>query len=75
MTFVEVTLCDWPKALNCTLESIPKQSVIPIIICGKTTQETFDLIKEWQLKIKSPIIHSCQEDEGFRAAASRNKAM
>jgi glycosyltransferase involved in cell wall biosynthesis len=77
-TTLLVTTYNWPKALNCTLESIAKQSVMPdeiIIADDGSTQETFDLIKEWQLKITSPIIHSWQEDEGFRAAASRNKAI
>ncbi|MBU0940540.1 MAG: glycosyltransferase family 2 protein [Bacteroidetes bacterium] len=77
-TTLLVTTYNWPEALNCTLKSIEKQSVMPdeiIIADDGSTQETADLIKLWQQKIKTPIIHSWQEDDGFRAAASRNKAI
>lgn len=77
-TTLLVTTYNWPKALNCTLESIANQSIMPdeiIIADDGSTQDTLDLIKLWQHKIKTPIIHSWQEDEGFRAAASRNKAI
>lgn len=77
-TTLLVTTYNWPEALNCTLQSIANQSVMPneiIIADDGSTKETFDLIEKWQKKIKTPIIHSWQEDQGFRAAASRNKAI
>lgn len=77
-TTLLVTTYNWPEALNCTLKSIENQSVMPdeiIIADDGSTQETADLVKLWQQKIKTPIIHSWQEDDGFRAAASRNKAI
>ncbi len=75
---VVITTYNWPEALNITLSSLQKQTVLPneIIIAddgsGKATE---DLIQDWQQKSKIPIVHSWQEDDGFRLAKSRNKAI
>lgn len=77
-TTLLITTYNWPEALNCTLESIKNLNLMPdeiVIADDGSTKETEVLIKEWQKKIKTPIIHSWQEDIGFRAAASRNKAI
>jgi glycosyltransferase involved in cell wall biosynthesis len=77
-TTLLITTYNWPKALEIVLLSVEKQTVLPdeiIIADDGSTKETEDLIKKWQKKLKTPIIHSWQEDLGFRAAASRNKAI
>ena len=38
----------------------------------KNTKET---IEHWQQKISCPLLHAWQEDQGFRVAAARNKAV
>jgi len=73
-----VTTYNWPEALELSILSVFKQSILPdeIIIAddgsGKETNEIITkLIKESPI----PIIHSWQEDDGFRAARSRNLAI
>lgn len=73
-----ITTYNWVEALNVTLQSAMQQSILPneiIIADDGSGQETMDFIKEWQKKSKIPIIHSWQEDKGFRAASSRNKGI
>lgn len=73
-----ITTYNWIEALNVTLQSAMQQSILPneiIIADDGSGQETMDFIKEWQKKSKIPIIHSWQEDKGFRAASSRNKGI
>ena len=77
-TTLLITTYNWPEALNCTLKSVENQSVLPdeiIIADDGSTKKTEDLIKKWQKRLKTPIIHSWQEDIGFRLASSRNKAI
>lgn len=77
-TTLIITTYNWPKALEITLKSVANQSVKPneiIIADDGSGIETQNLIKSWQLKSKIPIIHSWQEDVGFRLATSRNKAI
>lgn len=77
-TTLIITTYNWVEALNVTLQSVMQQSVLPdeiIIADDGSGQETIDFVKEWQQKSKVPIIHSWQEDKGFRLAKSRNKAI
>lgn len=78
-TTLLITTYNWPEALDITLRSVENQTIKPteiIIADDGSSEETQNLIKEWQIKLKTPIIiHSWQEDIGFRAAASRNKAI
>lgn len=77
-TSLIITTYNWKDALNVTLSSAMQQSVLPneiIVADDGSRQETIDFVKQWQQKSKVPIIHSWQEDKGFRAAASRNKAI
>ena len=72
-----VTTYNWPQALELVLISILKQSVLPdevIIADDGSKQETIDLVKRYQTTFPVPLIHSWQEDLGFRAARSRNLA-
>lgn len=77
-TTLLITTYNWPEALDITLRSVENQTIKPteiIIADDGSKEETQNLIKLWQTKSKVPIIHSWQEDKGFRAAASRNKAI
>lgn len=77
-TSLIITTYNWPKALELTILSCFKQSILPneIIIADDGSDEsTAQLIKELNKKLLVPIIHSWQEDKGFRAAESRNKAI
>lgn len=73
-----VTTYNWPQALQLVLLSVLKQSSLPdevIIADDGSTQETIDLITQLQPTFPVPLIHSWQEDLGFRAARSRNLAI
>ena len=77
-TTLLITTYNWTDALEIVLMSVENQTIMPdeiIIADDGSTKETEDIIKKWQNKLKNPIIHSWQEDIGFRAAASRNKAI
>lgn len=73
-----VTTYNRPKALNVVLKSILEQTVMPneiIIADDGSTDETRVLIEEYAESFPVPLIHSWQEDIGFRLSASRNKAI
>ena len=73
-----ITTYNWPEALKLVLESITNQSVLPnevVIADDGSSQETYDLIKSFNLTSDINILHSWQEDDGFRVARSRNKAI
>lgn len=75
---VIVTTYERPKALHSVLESLSKQSITPhevIIADDGSKQPTAEVIEYWQDKMSCPIIHSWQEDKGFRAASARNMAV
>jgi glycosyltransferase involved in cell wall biosynthesis len=67
-----------PEALNLCLQSIAKQRVLPdevIIGDDGSTEDTRRLIEAFAKEFPVPLIHVWQEDEGFRVAACRNKAV
>ena len=69
---------NWPEALNLCLQSVLVQSILPgeiIIADDGSKQETSDLINNIKRKSPIPIIHVWQEDNGFRLAQIRNKAI
>lgn len=73
-----VTTYNWPKALELVLLSIKQQSQLPdevIIADDGSKEETRQLIEKYQQAFPVPLIHSWQEDIGFRAARSRNLAI
>lgn len=73
-----ITTYNWPKALEIVLRSVLNQSILPneiIIADDGSKNETKTLIEYYKNLFQIPVIHSWQEDIGFRAAASRNKAI
>ena len=73
-----VTTYNWPEALKCVLESVLRQSRLPdevIIADDGSGEATLRLINEYQAQFPVPLIHSWQEDKGFRLSQSRNRAI
>ena len=70
-----ITTYNWPDSLVLTLKSIENQTISPddiIIADDGSTDETQEVIAKFQQGSELNIIHSWQEDIGFRAAESRN---
>jgi glycosyltransferase involved in cell wall biosynthesis len=73
-----ITTYNWKEALKLTLDSIVMQTILPdevIIADDGSTDDTRKMIDEFKKTCNIPIIHSWQEDKGFRLAQSRNKAI
>jgi len=77
-TSLIITTYNWPQALEMVLESVRTQTELPdevIIADDGSGADTIALIATFKDKFPVPLYHSWQEDQGFRAAQSRNKAM
>ena len=73
-----ITTYNWPESLLLVLKSIMNQYILPdevIIADDGSTKETKDLINNFKKDTDLNIIHSWQEDMGFRASRSRNNAI
>ena len=73
-----ITTYNWPESLLLVFESIKNQTILPdevIIADDGSTEETKDLITNFNNNSNINIFHSWQEDIGFRASRSRNKAI
>jgi len=73
-----ITTYNWPESLLLVIESIKLQTILPdevIIADDGSTKETRDLINNFKKDSDLNIIHSWQEDMGFRASRSRNNAI
>ena len=73
-----VTTYNWPESLLLVMESIKKQTILPdelIIADDGSGEKTRDLINDFKKDSGLNIIHSWQDDVGFRVARSRNKAI
>ena len=73
-----ITTFNRPDALLIVLQSIERQSQIPyevIIADDGSDDKTKKIIADFSDQSKLKIIHSFQEDKGFRAAKSRNRAI
>ncbi len=67
-----------PDVLDLCLQSIAKQTILPdevVIGDDGSKEETRLLIESFQKDFPVPLIHVWQEDEGFRLAMSRNRAV
>ncbi len=73
-----VTTYNWPEALDLTLQSLLYQSRSPdeVIVADDGSKEsTARTVAKFAEKAPFPVIHSWQEDSGFRLAMSRNRAI
>ena len=73
-----ITTYNWPESLFLVFKSIENQTIVPeevVIADDGSTVETKEVITKFQKDSELNIIHSWQEDNGFRAAKSRNKAI
>jgi glycosyltransferase involved in cell wall biosynthesis len=73
-----ITTYNRPDALLIVLRSVQTQSQLPyevIIADDGSSDQTRKIITEFSLESKLKIIHSFQQDKGFRVAKSRNKAI
>ncbi|WP_144892717.1 glycosyltransferase family 2 protein [Flavobacterium tiangeerense] len=69
---------NWPEALLLVLKSIEKQSVLPneiLIADDGSREETKNLISAFSKNSRLNVIHIWHEDQGFRLAKIRNKAI
>ena len=77
-TSVIVTTYNWPEALFLTLKSLFSQTILPdevIVADDGSGESTRNLIASLKSEAPFALIHSWQEDKGFRAAAARNNAI
>lgn len=77
-TSIIISTYNWPQALEQSLESIRRQSVLPnevIIADDGSTEETKNLIERISKSFPVPIHHCWIEDKGFRLAKARNEAL
>jgi len=76
---VIVTTYNWPQALRAVLNALVEQKTIHpfeiIIADDGSREETAKLVREFKNKSPIPLLHIWQPDEGFKAAAIRNKAI
>jgi len=73
-----ITTYNWPESLLLVIEGIKRQTILPdevIIADDGSAKETKDLINNFKKDTDLNIIHSWQEDMGFRVARSRNNAI
>jgi glycosyltransferase involved in cell wall biosynthesis len=69
---------NWPQALELTLMSVMRQTVLPdevIIADDGSTEKTKQLVESFQSKFPVSLRHIWQPDEGFRLGQIRNKAI
>ena len=73
-----VTTYNWPDALSLVLSSVAHQELLPdevVIADDGSDKNTKKIVTNFVHNFNIPVIHSWQEDSGFRAAKSRNKAI
>ena len=75
---VVVSTYNRPEVLSCVLRSLSDQentSFEVIVADDGSSSSTKDVITKFQQEIKFKLLHVWQEDDGFRAAQIRNKAV
>jgi glycosyltransferase involved in cell wall biosynthesis len=73
-----ITTYNWKEALQLSLHSVLAQTLLPleIVVADDGSQpDTAEQVQRFSETSPIPVIHSWQEDRGFRAARSRNKAI
>lgn len=77
-TTLLISTYNWKDALRLCLYSASLQTVIPdeiVIADDGSREDTRELIDSFRSKIKVPIVHVWQEDNGFRKTSILNKAV
>lgn len=77
-TSLIISTYNWAEALNLSLLSVSRLSVLPdevIIADDGSRRDTYELIRRYQQTFKVPLIHVWHKDEGFQLAKIRNKAI
>ena len=77
-TSLIITTYNWKEALDLTLRSVHRQSVMPneiIVADDGSRADTAALVRDWTAHFPVPLRHIWQEDVGFRLARSRNLAI
>ena len=73
-----ISTYNWPESLILVLLSVKNQTIVPqevVIADDGSTLETKEIIAKFQKDSGLNIIHSWHEDNGFRVARARNKAI
>ena len=73
-----ITTYNWPQALELVIRSALQQSEPPdeiIVADDGSTVETAELVASYRTHASMPLLHSWQEDDGYRLSASRNRAV
>src|ERR1700761_3212742 len=77
-TSLNISTYNWPRALNLCLLSVKALKVLPdevVIADDGSTDDTRQLIAEFQKDFPVPLKHVWQPDEGFQLARVRNKGI
>lgn len=77
-TALLVSTYNWPEALQLVLDSIKRQTSLPdeiLIADDGSTEETKALIEVFSNSVNIPVIHSWQDDKGFRKSKILNKTI
>lgn len=72
-----ITTYNRPVALDRVLDSVARQRSLPeqvIIADDGSDARTSAVVHAWRGRLGVPLTHAWQPDDGFRAAASRNRA-
>lgn len=75
---VIVSTYRWPEALDRCLASLATQSRLPdqvIVADDGSGPDTEAVIERWRSRLRVPVIHCWQPDQGFRLARIRNLAL
>jgi glycosyltransferase involved in cell wall biosynthesis len=77
-TSLIISTYNWPEALELCLLSLLSQAILPdeiLIADDGSGLETRELIQKYRSKFNVPLHHIWHEDNGFRLAEIRNKAI
>jgi glycosyltransferase involved in cell wall biosynthesis len=73
-----VTTYNWPRALDLVMKGIARQRRPPdevIVADDGSAEETARVVAAWTRRLSVPLHHVWQENRGFRAGRSRNRAI
>lgn len=73
-----VSTYNWPEALDLVLNSVFHQRRLPdevLIADDGSRAPTAEVVRNWAARMPVPVYHLWQEDDGYRLARSRNRAL